>query len=125
MIGVVGFRSSDLVFWKDKFEAACDELILCSDDGSVGMRGLVTDGLRLALEAHPDADEVVAIGPPVMMRACTEVTLPLGIQTAVSLKSIMVDGTGMCGGCRVKGRWPDALRMRGRTRLRRPPGGFR
>jgi NAD(P)H-flavin reductase len=102
VIGVVGFRNRDLVFWKDRFEAVCDELILCSDDGSVGMRGLVTDGLRLALAGHPDADEVIAIGPPVMMRACAEVTRPLGVHTVVSLNPIMVDGTGMCGGCRVK-----------------------
>jgi NAD(P)H-flavin reductase len=102
VIGVVGFRSKDLVFWQDRFEAVCDELIMCSDDGSVGIKGLVTEGLRLALERHADVDEVIAIGPPVMMRACAQLTQPLGIHTVVSLNPIMIDGTGMCGGCRVK-----------------------
>jgi NAD(P)H-flavin reductase len=102
VIGVIGFRNKDLVFWRDKFESVCDELIMCSDDGSVGIKGLVTEGIRLALEQHPDVDEVVAIGPPVMMRACAEFTRPSGIHTVVSLNPIMVDGTGMCGGCRVK-----------------------
>ena len=102
VIGVIGFRNKDLVFWKEKFEAVCDEFIICSDDGSVGMKGLVTDGIRVALERHGDVDEVVAIGPPVMMRACAAFTRPYGIHTVVSLNPIMVDGTGMCGGCRVK-----------------------
>ncbi len=102
VIGIVGFRNRDLVFWEDKFRRQCDELIICSDDGSVGIKGIVTDGLRLAMAAHDDIDEVVAIGPPVMMRACAETTRPAGIKTTVSLNPIMVDGTGMCGGCRVK-----------------------
>ncbi len=102
VIGVLGFRNADLVFWEDKFRAVCDDLILCTDDGSAGIQGLVTDGLRMALEAHPEVAEVIAIGPPVMMQACAEVTRPLGIRTVVSLNPIMVDGTGMCGGCRVK-----------------------
>ena len=102
VVGVVGFRSWDLVFWEDKFRAACDELILCTNDGSAGMRGFVTDGLRVALEKYPDLGEVVAIGPPVMMKACAEATRPRGIKTMVSVNPVMVDGTGMCGGCRVK-----------------------
>jgi len=102
VIGVVGFRNKDLVFWRDKFEACCDEFIICSDDGSVGIKGLVTDGIAKAIAGHDDIDEVVAIGPPVMMKACAEATRPHGIQTTVSLNPIMVDGTGMCGGCRVK-----------------------
>ncbi|MCV2395754.1 sulfide/dihydroorotate dehydrogenase-like FAD/NAD-binding protein [Actinotalea sp. M2MS4P-6] len=102
VIGVLGFRNADLVFWEDKFREVCDELILCTDDGSAGIQGLVTDGLRLALEQHPDVAEVVAIGPPVMMQACAEATRPHGIKTVVSLNPIMVDGTGMCGGCRVR-----------------------
>ena len=102
VIGVVGFRNKDLVFWRDKFEACCDEFIICSDDGSVGIKGLVTDGIAIAVAGHDDIDEVIAIGPPVMMKACAEATRPLGIQTTVSLNPIMVDGTGMCGGCRVK-----------------------
>jgi len=102
VIGVLGFRSKDLVFWEDKFRSCCDELILCTDDGSAGIKGLVTEGIRQALEKHSDIDEVVAIGPPVMMKGCAEATRPHGIKTIVSLNPIMVDGTGMCGGCRVK-----------------------
>lgn len=102
VIGVVGFRNLDLVFWEDKFRACCDELIICTDDGSAGIKGLVTEGIKMAAEKHPDIDEVVAIGPPIMMRACAETTRPLGIKTMVSLNPVMVDGTGMCGGCRVK-----------------------
>jgi homotetrameric NADPH-dependent glutamate synthase len=102
VIGVLGFRSRDHVFWEDRFRRVCDELILCTNDGSAGLKGLVTDGLKLALERHADVDEAIAIGPPVMMRACAEATKPRKIKTVVSLNPIMVDGTGMCGGCRVK-----------------------
>ncbi len=102
VIGVLGFRNKDLIFWEDKFRAICDELIICTDDGSAGIQGFVTDGIRLALEKHPDIEEVVAIGPPVMMKASAEATRPSGVKTMVSLNPIMVDGTGMCGGCRVK-----------------------
>jgi sulfide dehydrogenase subunit beta len=102
VIGVLGFRSKKLVFWEEKFRSVCDELILCTDDGSVGIKGLVTDGIRLALEKHKDVGEVVAIGPPIMMKASAEATRPFGVKTMVSLNPIMVDGTGMCGGCRVK-----------------------
>jgi NAD(P)H-flavin reductase len=102
VIAVIGFRNKGLVFWEDKFRKCCDEVIICSDDGSAGIKGLVTDGLKLAMEKHEDIDEVVAIGPPVMMQACVEATQPAGIRTMVSLNPVMVDGTGMCGGCRVK-----------------------
>lgn len=102
VIGVLGFRNRGLVFWEDKFRACCDDVILCTDDGSAGIKGFVSDGIRLALSQHPDVDEVVAIGPPIMMKACAEVTRPYRIKTTVSLNPIMVDGTGMCGGCRVK-----------------------
>lgn len=102
VIGVLGFRSKNLVFWEDKFRAICDELIICTDDGSAGIKGFVTDGINQATERHPDIDEVVAIGPPVMMKASAEATRAAGIRTMVSLNPIMVDGTGMCGGCRVK-----------------------
>jgi NAD(P)H-flavin reductase len=102
VIGILGFRTKGLVFWQDRFEQVCDELILCTDDGSAGIRGLVTDGLQQVLARHADVRHVVAIGPPVMMQACAEVTRPAGIRTTVSLNPIMVDGTGMCGGCRVR-----------------------
>ncbi len=102
VIGVVGFKNKDLIFWEDKFKTACDEFIVCTDDGSAGIKGLVTEGVRAAMARHADIDEVVAIGPPVMMRACAEATRTEGIKTVVSLNPVMVDGTGMCGGCRVK-----------------------
>jgi NAD(P)H-flavin reductase len=102
VIGVVGFRNKDLVFWEDKFRACCDEYIICTDDGSAGIKGLVTAGILQAIEKHPDIDEVVAIGPPIMMKGCADTTRPYKIKTMVSLNPVMVDGTGMCGGCRVK-----------------------
>jgi NAD(P)H-flavin reductase len=102
VIGVVGFRSRELMFWEDKFRNVCDELIVCTDDGSAGIKGMVTEGIRQAIERHPDIDECIAIGPPIMMKGCAEATRPHGIKTMVSLNPIMVDGTGMCGGCRVK-----------------------
>jgi NAD(P)H-flavin reductase len=102
VIGVVGFRNRELVFWEDKFRACCDELIVCTDDGSAGIKGLVTEGIKQAIAKHPDIEEAVAIGPPIMMKGCAEATRPHGIRTMVSLNPVMVDGTGMCGGCRVK-----------------------
>jgi NAD(P)H-flavin reductase len=102
VIAVLGFRTKSLVFWEDKFARTCDELILCTNDGSAGLKGLITDGVREALSRHDDIDELVAIGPPVMMKACAEVTRPRAIKTTVSVNPIMVDGTGMCGGCRIK-----------------------
>jgi NAD(P)H-flavin reductase len=102
VIGVLGFRSRPLVFWEDKFRAVCDELLLCTDDGSAGLRGTVLEGVHQAIAKHPDIDECVAIGPPVMMRAVAEATRPHRVKTMVSLNPLMVDGTGMCGGCRVQ-----------------------
>jgi len=102
VIGILGFRNKDLVFWEEKFRQCCDELVLCTDDGSAGVKGPVTKGIEVAVAGHADIDEVVAIGPPVMMKACAEATRPHRIRTVVSLNPIMVDGTGMCGGCRVK-----------------------
>ena len=102
VIGVIGFRTKDLVFWEHKFRKYCDEFIICSDDGSVGIKGMVTDGLKAAMEKHADLNEVIAIGPPVMMKACAETTRAKALKTTVSLNPVMVDGTGMCGGCRVK-----------------------
>jgi len=102
VIGVLGFRSKALMFWEDKFRQCCDELIVCTDDGSAGIKGLVTEGIRRAMEQHSDIDEVVAIGPPIMMKGCAATTRERRIKTSVSLNPVMVDGTGMCGGCRVK-----------------------
>ena len=100
-ISVVGFRSRDLMFWQDRFEEHSDELRVATEDGSFGTKGFVTIVLEQVLAEHPDVEEVIAIGPLAMMRACAEVTRPYGIRTMVSLNSIMVDGTGMCGSCRV------------------------
>jgi NAD(P)H-flavin reductase len=102
VIGILGFRNKDLIFWEDKFRNCCDELILCTDDGSAGIKGFVTDGIKLAIGRHADLGEVVAIGPPVMMQASAKATQPYKIKTMVSVNPIMVDGTGMCGGCRIK-----------------------
>jgi sulfide dehydrogenase subunit beta len=102
VIGVIGFRNKDLMFWEDKFRACCDELIVCTDDGSMGLKGLVTEGIKDAIARHKDIDECVAIGPPIMMKGCAETTRAHKIKTLVSLNPLMVDGTGMCGGCRVK-----------------------
>ncbi len=97
---IIGFRTKDLVFWEDRFRDYCDELIVCTDDGSYGRPGFVTQALAEVVEQqHPEL--VVAIGPMPMMRACVETTRPSGTKTMVSLNSIMVDGTGMCGSCRV------------------------
>ena len=102
VIGVLGFRNRGLMFWEDKFRAVCDEVIVCTDDGSAGLKGLVTAGIAQALEKHADIDECIAIGPPIMMKGCAEATRARKVRTMVSLNPVMVDGTGMCGGCRVK-----------------------
>ena len=98
--GVIGFRSKGLVFWEERFRQYCDELVVCTDDGSYGKPGFVTAALKeLCEQDRPDL--VVAIGPLPMMNACVETTRPFGVKTMVSLNAIMVDGTGMCGSCRV------------------------
>jgi len=98
--GIIGFRNKDLVFWEEKFGAQCDDLIVCTDDGSYGKPGFVTQALQEVLE-RDKPDLVIAIGPLPMMNACVETTRPFGVKTMVSLNAIMVDGTGMCGSCRV------------------------
>ncbi|MDP3084514.1 MAG: sulfide/dihydroorotate dehydrogenase-like FAD/NAD-binding protein, partial [Rubrivivax sp.] len=100
---IVGFRSSALVFWADKLAEYADELIVCTDDGSAGRPGFVTGALKDLLDRPDQAlpDLVVAIGPMPMMHACADTTRPCAVPTLVSLNTIMVDGTGMCGSCRV------------------------
>ena len=101
-ISIIGFRNKDLMFWDDKFKRYSDEFLVATDDGSFGTKGFVTNVLKDVLEKNKDdIGEVIAIGPLPMMKACAEVTRPYGIRTMVSLNSIMVDGTGMCGSCRV------------------------
>ena len=98
---IVGFRSKDIVILEDEFKAVADRMILMTDDGSYGQHGLVTQPLKEMLEAGEQFDEVLAIGPIPMMKFVSLTTLPFGVHTSVSLNPIMVDGTGMCGGCRV------------------------
>ncbi len=100
-ISVIGFRNKDLMFWTDKFKEWSDEFRVATDDGSFGTKGFVTVVLDQVLKENSDIEEVIAIGPLPMMKACAELTRPYGIRTMVSLNSIMVDGTGMCGSCRV------------------------
>jgi homotetrameric NADPH-dependent glutamate synthase len=97
---IMGFRTRELVFWEDKFRSCADELIIGTDDGSYGKAGQVTLPLKEVLE-RDRPDLVIAIGPLPMMHACVETTRPYGVRTLVSLNTIMVDGTGMCGSCRV------------------------
>ena len=98
---IVGFRNRSLVFWADRFAAFSDDLHVATDDGSYGTKGFVTVVLEELLRRDSTIEEVIAIGPLPMMKACAELTRPYGIRTMVSLNSIMVDGTGMCGSCRV------------------------
>lgn len=99
---IVGFRSRELVLLEEEFRRNCDRLYITTDDGSYGEKGFVSDRLTKLLEGGANYDLVIAIGPVPMMRAIAEVTRPHGIKTLVSLNPIMVDGTGMCGGCRVR-----------------------
>ena len=99
---VVGFKNKDLVILEDKFRAASSVLKLMTDDGSYGEKGLVTDALKELIDAGNQYDEIFAIGPAIMMKFVSKTTEPYGIPTTVSMSPIMVDGTGMCGCCRVE-----------------------
>ena len=101
IISIMGFRTKDLVFWEDRLRNVSDELIVTTDDGSYGRKGVVTVPLKELLEGNERIDRVVAIGPTVMMKFSSLTTQPFGVKTIVSLNPIMVDGTGMCGVCRV------------------------
>jgi ferredoxin--NADP+ reductase len=101
VISIIGARNKDLIFWQDRMRAVSDELIVCSDDGSAGRKALVTEPLKEVLEAHRDVARVWAIGPAIMMKFAASTTKPYGVPTIVSLNTVMIDGTGMCGGCRV------------------------
>ena len=98
---IMGARSADLLILEEEMRQLANDLVICTDDGSAGRKALVTEPLREMCEEDDAPDLVVAIGPPVMMKFCSETTRPFGIRTMVSLNTIMVDGTGMCGGCRV------------------------
>ena len=98
---ISGFRSKEYIILEDEMNAVSDKLIITTDDGSNGLQGFVTDRLREELESGEKYDEVIAIGPLVMMRAICNLTKEFGIPTTVSMNPVMIDGTGMCGGCRV------------------------
>ena len=98
---IIGFRTSELAILEDEFKAVSTKLIMTSDDGTYGQKGLVTDRLRELLEAGETYDEVIAIGPLVMMKFVCSLTKEFGVKTVVSMNAIMVDGTGMCGCCRL------------------------
>ena len=98
---IIGFRSKDLVILQDEFEKISDRLIIMSDDGSIGTKGLVTNALENLINSGEKYDKVIAIGPLIMMKFVSELTKKHGIKTTVSMNPIMIDGTGMCGGCRV------------------------
>ena len=98
---IVGFRNQDLVILEKEFAAVSDKLCIRTDDGSYGQKGLVTDALKELIEAGEKYDEVIAIGPLVMMKFVSKLTKEHGIKTVVSMNPIMIDGTGMCGGCRL------------------------
>jgi len=99
--GIVGFRNKDLVILEDEFRACCDEFIIMTDDGSYGEKGVVTAPLEQRIVDGANFDEVITIGPLIMMKFVVKTTKPHGVKTVVSMNPIMVDGTGMCGGCRL------------------------
>ena len=101
IISILGARRKDLIFWEDELRSVSDRLIITTDDGSYDRKGLVTEPLKELLESGKKIDRVIAIGPSIMMKFCSKTTEPFGVKTIVSLNTIMVDGTGMCGCCRV------------------------
>ncbi len=101
IISILGARNEDLIFWEDRFEAFSEKVIVTTDDGSRGRKGVVTGPLKEMLEGGATVDRVIAIGPAIMMKFVSLTTAPWHVKTIVSLNSIMLDGTGMCGGCRV------------------------
>lgn len=98
---VVGFRNKDLVILEDEFKAVSDVMRMMTDDGSYGEKGLVTDALKSLIESGNDYDEVIVIGPVIMMKFVCMLTKEYGVKTVVSMNPVMIDGTGMCGGCRL------------------------
>ena len=101
VISIMGARNKGLLFWEDRLKGCSDQLIVTTDDGSYGRKGLVTEPLKDILTSGKKIDRVIAIGPIVMMKFCSLTTQPFGVKTIVSLNPLMVDGTGMCGCCRV------------------------
>ena len=102
VISILGAKSKDILIFEDEMKAVSDEVLVTTDDGSYGIKGFVTTALQQIIDRGEKIAEVIAIGPVVMMRSVAEATRPYNISTIVSLNPIMVDGTGMCGGCRVQ-----------------------
>jgi len=103
VVSIIGARNKELLFWEDEMRTVSDELIVCTDDGSYGRKALVTAPLKELLEQRDgEIARVWAIGPAIMMKFCAATTEPFNVPTIVSLNTIMIDGTGMCGGCRVQ-----------------------
>ena len=98
---IVGFRNKDLVILEDEFRKVSDKYVLMSDDGTAGEKGLVTDALKRLIDSGEKYDEVIAIGPVIMMKFVCRLTKEYGVKTVISMNPIMIDGTGMCGGCRL------------------------
>ena len=101
VVSVMGARSKSLLIYENEMRGISDKVLITTDDGSAGMKGIITDALKAEL-AESGADTVMAVGPAQMMKAVCEATKPFGVKTIVSLNAIMIDGTGMCGGCRVR-----------------------
>ncbi len=103
VISIQGARNKDLLFWTDKLASVSDEHVITTDDGSFGRKGLVTEPLKELLATRkPEIGCVYTIGPAIMMKFCVQTIRPFGVKTVASLNSVMIDGTGMCGGCRVR-----------------------
>jgi len=103
VISIIGARNKELLIWEDRMRSVSDEIIVCTDDGSYGRKALVTEPLKELMEERAEEiDRVWAVGPAIMMKFCSLTTKPFGVKTIVSLNPIMVDGTGMCGSCRVE-----------------------
>jgi len=101
VVSIMGARNKSLIFWEGELRSVSDQLIVTTDDGSYARKGLVTEPLKDLLEGDEKINRVIAIGPSIMMKFCAKTTQPFGVKTIVSLNPIMVDGTGMCGCCRV------------------------
>ncbi|MFW6303425.1 MAG: sulfide/dihydroorotate dehydrogenase-like FAD/NAD-binding protein [Candidatus Sumerlaeota bacterium] len=102
IISILGARNKDLVIFEDRIRAISDEVIITTDDGSYGRKGVVTEPLKAMLDAEdPKVDFIITVGPPIMMKFVAETSRPYGTKTCASLNTLMIDGTGMCGGCRV------------------------
>jgi ferredoxin--NADP+ reductase len=102
VLSIIGVRSRHLLFWEDRMRSVSDELVVCTDDGTYGRKGVVTLPMKEMLETRQPIDRIWVIGPAIMMKFCALTSQPFGVPTVVNLNSIMIDGTGMCGGCRVE-----------------------